>query len=101
MSIYPHKHDNAAPVYHKDGKYWVSHADLLANEYECLEDFSIVYLNGRFYELQAHVPKANAWWIEPIEIGGDVDAPEEAESPQADSESGEEVLRPDDGGTGE
>lgn len=70
MSVYPHKHDNAAPIYEKDGKYWVSHADLLALEYEFLEDFSIVYVNGKFYELQGYVPKPNAWWIEPIATEG-------------------------------
>jgi hypothetical protein len=114
MSVYPHKHDNAAPIYKdKDGRMWVSHADILANEYEYMEDFSIVYLNGRFYELQAYVQKANAWWIEPVsaedhnEVKGEAvsdgptSAEEEAESPQAASESGEETLRPDDSGAGQ
>lgn len=105
MSAYPHKHDNAAPVYKdKRGKYWVSHADLLANEYECLEDFSIVYLNGNFYELQGYVPKVNAWWIEPIEVEGvihDTPPETETESTQAASESSEEELRQDAGSAGE
>lgn len=83
MAIYPHKHDNAAPIYEdKDGKYWVSHADLLANEYECLEDFSVVYLNGKFFELQGYAEKPNAWWIEPVteEVP---DAPPETEAESA------------------
>lgn len=77
MSTYPHKHDNSAPIYKdKNGQMWVSHADLLANEYEYMEDFSIVYLNGKFYELQGYLPKVNAWWIEPVPIEGViVDAP--------------------------
>lgn len=85
MAIYPHKHDNAAPVYEdKDGKYWVSHADLLANEYECLEDFSIVYLNGKFWELQGYAEKPNAWWIEQVEgVAPDAPQEEEAKSSQA------------------
>jgi hypothetical protein len=79
MAIYPHKHDNAAPIYEdKDGKYWVSHADLLANEYEFLEDFSIVYMNGKFWELQAYVEKPNAWWIEQV-TGEAPDVPPEVE----------------------
>ena len=104
MSVYPHKHDNAAPVYKdKHGKLWVSHADLLANEYEYMEDFSIVYLNGKFYELQGYVQKANAWWIEPVDSEGVMDAPpeEETESPQAVGDSGPEALRPDAGSAGE
>ena len=83
MAIYPHKHNNAAPVYEdKDGKYWVSHADLLANEYECLEDFSVVYLNGKFWELQGYAEKPNAWWIEQVE-GVAPDAPPETEAESA------------------
>lgn len=67
MGSYPHRHNNAAPIYELDGKLWVTHADLLDNEYESLEDFSIVYLNGKFYELQGYVNKPDAWWIEEVE----------------------------------
>ena len=72
----PHRHDNAAPIYKKDGKLWVSHADLLANEYTHIEDFAIVYLNGKFYELQGYVQKPNAWWVEQV-TGEAPDAPPE------------------------
>lgn len=75
MSIYPHKHDNQAEIYaDSDDRHWVSHAELLENEYESLEDFSIVYLNGKFWELQGYVEKANAWWIEEVD-GEAPDAP--------------------------
>lgn len=75
MAVYPHRHDNAAPVYEdKDGKYWVSHADLLANDYANIEDFDIVYLNGKFWELQGYAEKPNAWWVEPV-VGEVPDAP--------------------------
>lgn len=82
MSAYPHKHDNAAPIFKKKGRYYVSHADLLANEYANIEDFDIVYLNGVFYELQGYIQPANAWWIEPVEIEGVIDdaPPQEAKS---------------------
>lgn len=89
MGMYPHKHDNAAPVYLKDGKHYVSHADLLAMEYGFLEDFSIVYVNGKFWELQGYIEKPNAWWIEPVETEGVVAnaPPEEAgKSAQGDSQ---------------
>lgn len=86
MSIYPHKHDNAAPVYRdKDGTYWVSHADLLALEYEFLEDFSIVYMNGKFWELQGYAEKPNAWWIERVE--GRLDDIPETKETEAESTS--------------
>lgn len=77
MSIYPHKHDNAARIYRdKDGRLWVTHTELLQNGYRNLEDFDIIYLNGRFYELQSHVKKPDAWWIEEVEVGDAVALPE-------------------------
>lgn len=67
MSIYPHRHDAKARVYtDANDLTWVTHADLLANEYEALEDFGIVYLNGKFYELQGYAEEPGAWWIEEV-----------------------------------
>lgn len=66
-SIYPHRHDAKARVYtDSNGLTWVSHAELLANEYESLEDFMIVYLNEKFYELQGYAEEPGAWWIEEV-----------------------------------
>ena len=53
---------------------WVSHEDLIKAGYLYLEDFQIVMLQGRFYELGAHVGRASlthgirggVWWIEEV-----------------------------------
>jgi hypothetical protein len=72
MSVYPHRHDNAARIYRdKDGRLWVTHTELLQNGYRNLEDFDIVYLNDKFYELSGYAPKANSWWLEEVEVGED------------------------------
>lgn len=68
MSVYPHRHDSKAQIYTKGDNLFVSHAELLENGYEALEDFDIVYLNGTFYELQGYVEKPDAWWIEAVDI---------------------------------
>lgn len=63
----PHNADNEARLYEdKHGHLWVTHQELLDCEYRGLEDFDIVYLNGKFYELQAHIKEADAWWIEEV-----------------------------------
>lgn len=81
MSIYPHRHDAKARVYtDAQGIKWVTHAELLENEYESLEDFTIVYLNGKFYELQGFSNAAEAWWIEEVETPED-------EAPDADAQT--------------
>ena len=69
MSIYPHRHDNSARIYRKDGQLWVTHTELLQSGYRNIEDFDIVYLNDKFYELQGFVEKPDAWWIEEVDIG--------------------------------
>lgn len=80
--VYPHDADNTARLYEdKKGNLWVTHEDLLKCGYRLIDDFDIVYLNGKFYELQAHIRKANAWWIEEIIAEGA--APETAEGAQA------------------
>lgn len=73
---YPHDADNEARVYEdKHGQLWVTHEELLNCGYINLADFDVVYLNGRFYELQAYVNRPKAWWIEEID-------PEKAEVPE-------------------
>lgn len=67
MSIYPHKADAVAQVYESEGLNWVTHQDLLDAGYLALEDFSIVFLNNVFYELQGYAEKPNAWWIEEVD----------------------------------
>jgi hypothetical protein len=64
----PHNADNTARIYEdKHGRLWVTHTELLECEYVNLEDFDVVYLNGRFYELQAHIRESDSWWVEEIE----------------------------------
>lgn len=53
------------------GQSWISHEDLTKAGYLFLEDFSVVKIRGRYYELQAHVGRASlthgiaggAWWL--------------------------------------
>jgi hypothetical protein len=72
--VIPHDPNNRAKIYQdKRGLLWVTHQELLECGYINLCDFDVVYLNGKFYELQGHSDKANAWWIEEIEL------PEETE----------------------
>jgi len=66
---YPHDANNTAEIYEdKQGNLWVTHQELLECGYINLEDFDVVYLNGEFYELQAHLKKPNAWWIEELDV---------------------------------
>lgn len=67
--LLPHDADNQARIYEdENGHEFVTHEELLECGYILLDDFDIVYLNGKFYELQAYVPKAKAWWIEEVPI---------------------------------
>jgi len=66
---YPHDADNVARVYEDtESRLWVSHEELLQCGYINLADFDIVYLNGKFYELQAHMKRPNAWWVEEVDV---------------------------------
>lgn len=68
----PHDPDNKARIYEdKDGRLWVTHEELLQCGYRLIEDFDIVYLNGVFYELQAHIRKSDSWWIEEVPLNDD------------------------------
>lgn len=76
---YPHDADNKARIYEDGtGHMWVSHEDLLKCGYILLDDFDIVYLNGKFYELQAHIRPAGGWWIEEVETPQEADEGEPA-----------------------
>ncbi len=67
--LLPHDADNTARIYEdKRGLKYVTHEELLECGYREISDFDIVYLNGKFYELQGHVPKADSWWIEEVPI---------------------------------
>ena len=84
MSIYPHKHDNAARIYRGKDRLWVAHIELLQNGYRNLEDFDIVYLNGKFYELQGYAEKPDAWWLEEVDVNGLPETPPEPEASESD-----------------
>lgn len=65
MAITPHKHDAVAKIYDSEGRLWVTNTDLLDAGY-APEDFLIVYLNGRFFELQGYAETPDAWWMEHV-----------------------------------
>lgn len=63
---------NFTVTVHK-GMLWVPHETLIEAGYRCLEDFQVVQIRGKFYELQGHIGrqlthgiKGGAWWIEEI-----------------------------------
>ena len=60
-------------TYHADQD-WIPHQVLIDHGYRCLENFQIVRIRNRFYELQAHIGRTlvhgvtgGAWWIEQVE----------------------------------
>jgi hypothetical protein len=83
----PHTADNTARIYEKKGYLYVAHEELLSCGYRGLEDFDVVYLNGRFYELIGYIRRAKAWWIEEVKIP---EAEEEAE-PSSETTEGEQA----------
>jgi len=65
----PHEVDNTATIYEdKRDLLWVTHQELLNCGYINLEDFNVVYLNGKFYELQGYSHTANSWWISEVSL---------------------------------
>ena len=73
-SIIPHRHDNQARIYKdSEGRLWVTHAELLDNGYRFIDDSTIVFLNGKFYECVVYVDKAGSWWIKEIVVDGAAD----------------------------
>jgi len=78
---YPHDADNHVRIYEDEpGRMWVTHEELLLCGYINISDFDVVYLNGKFYELQAHANKPDSWWIEEIPIGEEAET--QAYSPE-------------------
>lgn len=64
-----HNPEARARIYEDaNGRLWVTHDELLLAGYGWLEDFSIVFINGKFYELQAYIRSARAWWIEEVKL---------------------------------
>src|SRR5688500_2291353 len=65
--------DAKAEIITYRGNLWVAHQLLLDAGYSCLEDFGIVKITGRFYELQGHMGKTadnlpgGGWWIEEVD----------------------------------
>jgi hypothetical protein len=61
---------------------WIPHESLIQAGYLNLEDFSVVMIGGKFYELQAHIGRSymtvglrgGVWWVE--EVNPDVVAPD-------------------------
>ena len=78
MSVYAHNVDAIARIYDSEGRLWVTHTELLEAGYENLEDFTIVYLNGEFYELQGYASTPDAWWLEVADGETPESLPEEA-----------------------
>lgn len=73
--VHPHNVDNRARIYEDaQGRLWVTHEELLLCDYRNICDFDVVYLNGRFYELQAHSRKGECWWIEEVPADSEVEA---------------------------
>ena len=64
------------------GQLWVAHEDLIRAGYLYLEDFGVIRMQGKFYELQGHVGRASlshgirggAWWI--AEINPNITCPD-------------------------
>jgi hypothetical protein len=68
-----HRLDPPAPPWE-----FVSHQDLLDCGYENLCDFDLVVINGKVYELQAYLAKADCWWVEPTNVEVPDALPEDA-----------------------
>jgi len=70
--VSPYILDAEVSLFQYAGKLWVPHNDLIAAGYRYLESFTIVKIEGRFYELQGHAGKTarnfpgGAWLIEEI-----------------------------------
>lgn len=79
----PHPADGNVQVYDVAGRQFIPHHELIDEGYSHLESFSIVFVNGTFYELQGHSRRTylllgerhpeGVWWVEEVELG---EAPE-------------------------
>ena len=62
-------------IAHYADQSWIAHEELIKAGYLYLEDFQVVMVQGKFYELQAHIGRATlthgirggVWWIEEID----------------------------------
>ena len=50
---------------------FIPHQELLDMGYVNLEDFDIVRVNGRYFELQGYNGPVEAWWVEEIQLPED------------------------------
>lgn len=84
-----HSVDNRVRVYEDaTGKLWVTHEELLLCGYRNIEDFDVIYANGKFYELQAYIRTAKSWWIEEVPVAEEeteANEPEAHEAPEGAS----------------
>lgn len=65
-----HPPDVQLPLHIRDGRLWISHAGLIDAGYRYLEDGSIVFVGGRFYELAGYWEAQGLWWVEEIVTDG-------------------------------
>jgi PAS domain-containing protein len=95
-----HNVDNYVRLYlDSNGLIWVTHEELLNCGYRNIEDFDIVYLNERFYELQGYMRAVRSWWIEVVDTGEETETPYEPEAHEV--AEGQQASIPDDvGGPG-
>lgn len=59
---------------------FIPHQELLDIGYLSLEDFDVVRVNGKFYELQGYNGPVEAWWVEEIQL------------PEGDARQGMEAM---------
>lgn len=70
----PHKADVSIPLHLYEGLMWLPHVALIEAGYINLEVGSIVFVNNRFYELQARSKRrGDMWWVEEIVTDGAFD----------------------------
>lgn len=68
----PHKADVSIPLHLFENLMWLPHKELVEEGgYINLEVGSIVFVNNRFYELQARSKRAgDMWWVEEVVVDG-------------------------------
>jgi hypothetical protein len=69
-SSIPHPPDGRCQVYNHQGRMWFKHDDLIHIGYKFLEDGSIVWVNGQFYELLLYWPVEKCWLIKELPTEG-------------------------------
>jgi len=76
-SPYPHPPDAQVPVSMEYNRLWLNHDDLIEVGYRNLEAGSIVFVGGRFYELQgpSQISRTSSyrWWVEEVQTEGAAD----------------------------